>query len=525
MSKGRNIGDVGMGDPTLAQFFTPLPVAEFIWKVVGILGGCRLKNHARVIDPAAGTGVFLEAISREGKIPPHQIFGIEIDPSLRRFKAQFPPGTPFYEGDGLLGEFPGVEPEGFDAVVGNPPFGRLGDIAPQVVEESGWERFAIWHSGRVPEGQEKRIRKLEGCPIELLFLERALDLVKRGGLVAFILPDGFFANLRLQPARDRVREWAQVLGVVALPEEVFRRPGLNARVTVAFLRRRKEGERGGTALLMRPARGLKNGLTRYMEDVLQIFAGKKHIRQKEGIDGLRISEGRLTGSRWDVGFWQGRELVRSLGRRFSMAPLGDFIRHLTYGPIITGGRPRPVEEGIRVSRQGDFAETGLRGEGILRVEAGSVYDPPRSRVQRGDLLLPRSGAGALGRNRMAVYTAEEPANIGCFVDLIRLGEINPYYAWFFFKAGPGWRQIQELINGVGTPNINFAEIRGLHIALPPLQDQMHIERRYLREILPLHGREGENDALQREGERRFRSIVEDLEAFLDGDRESTAACL
>ena len=514
-----------MGDPALAQFFTPLPVAEFIWKVVRILCGNRLSKRARVIDPAAGTGVFLEAVSKEEKIPSRQIFGIEIDPSLRCCREQLPPGMPFFEGDGLLGEFPGVVPGRFDVVVGNPPFGRLGDIVPQVVEQSGWERFAIWHSGGIPERQGERTRKLEGCPIELLFLERALDLVKLGGLVAFILPDGFFANLRLQWARDRVREWAQVLGVVALPEEVFRRPGLNARVTIAFLRRRKEGEQGGTALLMRPARGQKKGLSQYMGDVLQVFAGKGQIRQKEGVDGLRLPEGRLAGSRWDVGFWQGRELVRSLGRRFSLAPLGDFIRHLTYGPIITGGRPRPVEEGIRVIRQGDFGETGLRGEGVLRVEVGSAYDPPRSRVQRGDLLLPRSGAGALGRNRMAVYTAEEPANIGCFVDLIRLAEINPYYAWFFFKAGPGWRQIQALINGVGMPNINFAEIRGLHIPLPPLQDQVHLEKRYIREILPLHGREGDGDALQREGERRFRRIVEDLEAFLEGERKTTAACL
>lgn len=514
-----------MGDPALAQFFTPPPVAEFIWKGVRILGGCRLSNRARVIDPAAGTGVFLEAISKEGKIPPRQIFGIEIDPSLRCFREQFPPEMPFFEGDGLLGEFPGVVPDRFDAVVGNPPFGRLGDIAPQVVEQIGWDRSTIWHPEGGAERQGERMRKLEGCPIELLFLERAFHLVKPGGLVAFILPDGFFANLRLQSARDRVREWAQVLGVVALPEGVFRRPGLNARVTIAFLRRRNEGKRGETALLMRPARGKKKELTRYMEDVLQVFAGKRQICQKEGVDGLRLPEGRLSGSRWDVGFWRGRELVRSLGRRFSMAPLGDFIRHLTYGPIITGGRPRPVEEGIRVIRQGDFAETGLRGEGVLRVEAGSAYDPPRSRVQRGDLLLPRSGAGALGRNRMAVYTAEEPANIGCFVDLVRLAEINPYYAWFFFKAGPGWRQIRELINGVGTPNINFAEIRGLRIALPPMRDQMHLERRYIREILPLHGREGEDAALQREGERRFRNIVEDLEAFLEGERDTTAACL
>ena len=202
-----------------------------------------------------------------------------------------------------------------------------------------------------------------------------------------------------------------------------------------------------------------------------------------------------------------------------MARLGDFIQHLTYGPIITGSRPQHLSDGVRVIRQGDFTKTGLNRVAAPRVSPGSAHDPPRSRVARGDLLLPRSGAGAVGRNRMAVYEGAEVANVGCFVDLIRLGDLNPFFAWLFFRSRPGWDQIRSAINGVGTPNINFSEIRALRIPTPPGEVQEGIERRYRREVLPLHlSIPEEGDGARIEAERRFRKIADDLEMFLSGQR-------
>ena len=64
-----------------AQFFTPQPVAEFIWRLVGKCVEGNLK-HGRVIDPAAGEGVFLDVGLREGLILPTSAFGIEVDAAL-----------------------------------------------------------------------------------------------------------------------------------------------------------------------------------------------------------------------------------------------------------------------------------------------------------------------------------------------------------------------------------------------------------------------------------------------------------
>jgi hypothetical protein len=131
--------------------------------------------------------------------------------------------------------------------------------------------------------------------------------------------------------------------------------------------------------------------------------------------------------------------------------------------------------------------------------------------------MPRSGCGSLGRNRVAVYLDEEPANVGCFVDVIRLGRMDPFFAWFYLRSQPGWRQIRGLINGVGTPNINFAEIRSLRVPVVPWEAQQTLVQRYREEVLPLHGRRHQSTALRQEGEECFRRIVADLESYLAGE--------
>ena|GEM_PF-380709 len=531
----------------LAQFFTPVVVADFMWQLARELGFGRDSGTLRVIDPSAGDGVLLRSGLEGGFATSEQIFGVEIDPELRPH-AQ---GARIYHGDGLRGEFQGVNPDSFDLVIGNPPFGRASAVLPPVElakleaqqirggefgivrakqararsrarrpQAGGLDLFAADTDGR---WLGQRSISLESAAMEQLFLERALQLAKPGGLVLFVMPDGFLANLRAQAARDWVLESATVVAVVALPDQVFQQRRL--RATTGILALRKKGGAADDQVMLVGGRGrAPQDLPEYFAQLLEeVTQGLKEVnraaarpRRSGGIC-FSMPAKRLLGSRWDVEFWRGMRSLSRRCRRFPLARLGDFIQHLTYGPIITGSRPQHLPGGVRVIRQGDFTETGLTREAILRVSPGSIHDPARSRVASGDLLLPRSGAGAIGRNRMAVYLETEAANVGCFVDLIRLTDLNPFFAWFFFRSLPGWDQIRSVINGVGTPNINFSEIRGLRIPTPPMEAQEAIERRYMKEVLPLHiSSLLEGKAAGVEVERRFRQIAADLELFLSG---------
>ncbi len=522
MSRRRNALVNHKGNGSLAQFFTPYKTARFICRAAWIFAA-GLGKQAKFIDPAAGKGVFLEAVLALGKVPVGNVYGIEIDSGLELQRSEKARRTRFYTGDGLLQQFPSVNSSGFDLVLGNPPFGRMDEILPKEyldqvcrdIEE--WKGFSIWRLGHTGKSPESARRTLQKTAIDLLFVERSMHLAKPGGLIAFIMPEGFFANTRLQRVRDWVLERSAVLGVVGLPDTVFRRCYVKAKTEIVFLRKRgKDRGRNDEVMFVscsRQNRDLGGSLARKFEKVLSIMSSQ--VRNPEaGV--FFLPEARLRGARWDVDFWERKRKSLRLHHRFALCPLGDFIEHLTYGPIVTGRRPKPVEGGIQVIRQGDIAETGLHCESRLYVPEDSEFDPMRSRVRSGDLLLPRSGAGTLGKNRMAVYLEEKPANIGCFVDLIRLAGINPFFVWLYFKTQPGWAQIWATINGVGTPNINFSEIRALGIPALPFQEQENLERRYLAEVWPLHCRRAESTAVCAASESRFRRITADLEKFLAG---------
>ena len=204
-------------------------------------------------------------------------------------------------------------------------------------------------------------------------------------------------------------------------------------------------------------------------------------------------------------------MLEVLKCNFELMPLGDFVGHLTYGPIVTGRKMKHVEVGRPVIRQGDIAETGLLRKQLMRVEFEGEFDPARSRVRKGDFLLARSGAGSLGKNRMVVYTGREQANIGCFVDLVRLVGVNAFFVWFFFKTCYGRSQIFAVANGVGTPNINFSEIRGLLIPKVNSETQRALENRYRTQVLPLHRRQSKTTLS------KFDKIISQLELYLSGE--------
>ena len=485
----------GGNGKTLAQHFTPAAVAQLAWNAVCTLAGKDLGAGARVVDPAAGEGALLAVVGRA-----YQTTGIEIDEGLaERGCSQ---ADCFYTGDGLLGTFPEVEDESFDCVLANPPFGKLGPMLP-LFGADGPCRLA--RRFRLLDGQ----KQMRAFPVESLFVERALQLTRPAGWIALILPEGFFANARRQDMRDWLLARAEVRAVVALPG------AFNKVQTALVVLRRSKPLARTKARLIAPV-GKRPIVEQYAQRT-QLLLGTP-ARQGPEASLLSVGQRALRSQRWDPRFWQGRAAVRRLAGRLRLVPLGEYICHLTYGPIVTGARPQHVEAGVPVIRQGDIAETGLDERALLCVAPAGVHDPPRSRVCPGDLLLSRSGAGALGRNRLAVYLGSRPANVGCFVDLIRLEGLNPFYAWFFFKTRLGREQIAAYANGVGTPNISFGEIRALQIAALPSAYQDALERRYREQVWPLHCRR-ERAEFRTEAERRFRAIVGDLEDYLQTSRQ------
>ena len=503
------------------QFFTPEEVALFAWEMLAQIIPPGEFSQMQVIDPAAGEGIFLTSGVDLGLISTEQVTGVEIDSHL------CPPpelASRWVFGDGLL-NVPGLRPETFNLVIGNPPFGRGGKegfcraLSRGDRESVGW----LLGDGFVP---KKELEYFYRLPVEALFLRRFLALCRPGGYGAVILPDGYLANHRLQREREVFCQEAGIIGVIGLPAGTFRSGGTPARTALVFFRRKeKQNEEKGETFFSSVEFREAEDQTGYFPTVLRVFTG----REKNLPPGVTwVKRENLSRKSWHPNFWD-PALTQALDEiTFPLSPLADYIEKISYGPILPGKKPLPQKNGVPVFGQKDLFPTGINPYPALRVAPEGQFDPERSRVRRGDLLFSRSGEGSLLRFRSGVYLGEEPANVSCFVDRIRLRNINSLFVWLFLMSNFGRVQILRLKNGVGTPNINFAEIKSLCIPLVSERIQNAVAGIYLREIYPLHCRlagfidsSPQNVLLQRKMSR----LLSCLEAFLVKEKEEKICAL
>jgi type I restriction enzyme M protein len=68
--------------------------------------------------------------------------------------------------------------------------------------------------------------KLGKIKTEILFIERCLALLKPGGRMGIVLPEGIFNNPSLAYVREFCEDRARLLAVVSLPQETFTLPAL-----------------------------------------------------------------------------------------------------------------------------------------------------------------------------------------------------------------------------------------------------------------------------------------------------------
>ena len=78
---------------------------------------------------------------------------------------------------------------------------------------------------------------------EILFIERCLDLLKPGGRLGIVLPEGIFNNPSLAYVREFCEDRAFLRAVVSLPQETFTASGASVKASLLFLQKFTEAEK------------------------------------------------------------------------------------------------------------------------------------------------------------------------------------------------------------------------------------------------------------------------------------------
>jgi len=128
-----------------------------------------------------------------------------------------------------------VKDESFSAVLTNPPFGAKIFIEDENILKN-YKLGHKWVEDKL--GKWEITNSVVQQVPQILFIERCLQLLKPGGRMAIVLPDGVFGNPSSRYVWDFILKSAKILAVVSLPPETFL-PSTHTKTSVLFLEKTK----------------------------------------------------------------------------------------------------------------------------------------------------------------------------------------------------------------------------------------------------------------------------------------------
>lgn len=227
--------------------------------------------------------------------------------------------------DGLL-NVNGIFDDRFDVIFTNPPFGSRVektlvvsnlDIPSENKIELYKKRYGDEYEAKVIQpliqwANESNGKKGIGKPIlelfelgkmsgltEVLFVERCLHLLKPGGRMAIVLPEGVLNTSSLQRVREFVEGKAKIINITSIPQDVFIASGATVKPSLLFLKKFTEKEAEQYKEITDKAIEEVNKKYKPIEDELQAAfdkAEKKHKDAAKTLKEINVLKGRKKGN-------------------------------------------------------------------------------------------------------------------------------------------------------------------------------------------------------------------------------------
>ena len=214
------------------QFFTPINIIRFMVSYL------NPNLDAKIIDPACGHGGFLLELrdllqlkckTNEKVNPVHNLYGIDKDSFLVKIcklyleilsgdKAKIycedslDPKS--FEQDSSIA----ITDNSFDYVLTNPPFGARIPVDDGELLKN-YKLAHIWKN--VDDHWEIQSTLVKKQAPQILFIERCVQLLRNGGKMGIILPEGIFGNPSDRYIWEYLNENGKILAVVSLDQNAF----------------------------------------------------------------------------------------------------------------------------------------------------------------------------------------------------------------------------------------------------------------------------------------------------------------
>lgn len=241
-----------------AQFLTPLPIIDFMVKLV------NPRKADTVLDPCCGIGDFLSlayvnSLSKpdEWRLSDANVYGVDIDPNMIKLATL----NMLLNGDGEAKLFykPDLGSILWKVAIGNPPY--LVELDTERQKHGEWHKWAdrtkLMEFDVVltnpPFGEDRAFRpsnEFEKKVIEtyelwnivgggaidkgIIFLENAYRMLKEGGRMGIVLSNSIASIKKYACVREWLMKNMRIVAVFDLPPNVFAETGVNTSIIIAY---------------------------------------------------------------------------------------------------------------------------------------------------------------------------------------------------------------------------------------------------------------------------------------------------
>lgn len=482
------------------EFFTPHPVVRLAVEMLAPTA------DERVIDPTCGSGGFLiQTISYLADQNPdfdrtayvqQNLRGIEFNPDVAlsamiRLAFEGGTGAEITCANALLAheQFEGA----FDVVLTNPPFGSKGKVE-DLRMLSGYLLARRWTQSASDEW-EMTNSLLPGQSPEILLIEKCLKMLRPGGRMAVVLPDGLLQNISNSHIRFWIRSQAVVLGVVSIPQEAFIPYGTGIKTSLLLLQKepaqandvfmarlQKIGydvkgqpiyKRDDKGKLLRSAQG---GCV-VDDDIQKIATAYRQFRQGQFVpdgDAIFPVPEALLNNRLDVEHYHPDDLklLRQLQAN-GAKPLREIADILTKSDDFRSSS-------ADFMRYIAISDVDARAMQVVSQQILKPHEAPSRatyRIQTGDIITATSGASTgTERQATALITEDEDGAIcsNGFAVIRNIHGVEPFFLLAFMRTDYFLRQVSRLTTGHAIPAISTEDFGKLLVPLPPPATQRQI---------------------------------------------------
>ncbi|MDR2171333.1 MAG: N-6 DNA methylase [Planctomycetaceae bacterium] len=483
----------------LGQFFTPEPVIDFCVDVI------QPDINETIIDPACGSGGFLTAILKYlqnkheniniANIIANNIFGLDINKSILRIAKmklllESNVKTNLYCLNSLddITAIQSLTPfNNFDCVLTNPPFGaKINNTA--II--SKYDLGCKWSKKDKDNIFYKTKSVYSNQNADILFIERCLQLLREGGRMGIVLPNGNFENPSLEYLRYYIKLKAKILAIVNLPQETFIPYGTGVKTSLLFLEKNTantkkqysvffgkvtklgyQGNKNGTPVYQKDQYGqtLKktNGLPVFDENFSAIAEQYKKFREQSKLDDINsfsIDYSELNG-RFDFDFYSPENR-----KMFSILHDGQTVKLGEICDIIKTKTPKLKENDLWVEYV-ELSDVSAHSYEIINSTTYQVHELPSRasyEIKEGDIITAIAG-NSVGTPKHATAIVTQEFD-GCICTngfrILRNFKLDFYYLLYFFRTELFLKQMFMYRTGAAIPNISDIDLANTRIYLP-----------------------------------------------------------